>query len=222
MKLPVAPPPTTPTLGQRLRLYLYSNRNIAGCALGLVGLGLLFAGVIATGWPLIVLGLYGVGALAWPRDRLGERVAEAELPVEALIEHLDRLVGEVAKRVPAEALASLRNIQQTLAELLPRLHELRGSGALSAPAAFAVQESLRRYLPDMLAGYLKLPPVFARTQPLKDGRTAAQTLSQQLDLLDQSLQRISREAFAGDAESLLLSERFLKEKFDAAAAFELA
>ena len=221
MNLPVAPP-TAPSAGQRLRLYLYSNRHLAGCALALVGLALLFAGVIERGWPLIVLGLYAVGALAWPRDRLGARVAEAELPAEALIEHLDRLIGEVAKRVPAEALASLRSIQQTLAELLPRLRELRGSGALSAPAAFAVQETLRRYLPDMLGGYLKLPPVFACTQPLKDGRTAAQTLSQQLELLDQSLQRISLEAFAGDAESLLLSERFLKEKFDAAAAFELA
>lgn len=213
---------TVPTAMQKWRLYLYSNRNIAGCVLGLLGLGLLFVGVIDQGWPLIVLGLYGVGALAWPRNTLAESIVQTEISGEALVEHLQRLVKQVAKHMPPAALDSLRNIQQTLEELLPRLSELKRSGAMSAQAAFTVQETLRRYLPDMLSGYLKLPPIFARTQALKDGRTAAQTLSQQLQLLDESLKRISRDAFAGDAESLIVSERFLKEKFDAKSAFELA
>src|SRR6516162_5484454 len=38
------------TGGQRLQLYLYSTRNIAGCVLAFGGLGLLFGGVIHAYW----------------------------------------------------------------------------------------------------------------------------------------------------------------------------
>lgn len=47
----------------RLSDFLYSPRNIAGCCLAFAGLVLLFTGVIDTGWPLIVAGLYAVGVL---------------------------------------------------------------------------------------------------------------------------------------------------------------
>ena len=210
------------TASQRTQLYLYSNRNIAGSALGLAGLSLFFAGVIGTGWPLIVGGLYAAGVIGWPRNKFAEAAKQAQLSGVELAEWMARLVKAVAKGLPANALATLQSIQETLDELLPRLEGLRISGALSQQHAFTVQETLRRYLPDMLSSYLKLPPVFAKMQPLKDGRTAAQTLAEQLQLLDKSLKDISRDAFAGDAESLVISERFLREKFDSKPAFQLA
>ncbi len=219
MSLPVT---FAPTRLQRVQLYLYSNRNIAGSALGLSGLALLFTGIIGTGWPLIVAGLYAAGAIGWPSNPLAEIAEQAEVSAEALSQHLARLVKAVAAGLPARALELLHGIQDTLEELLPRLKELRDSGALSHQNAFTVQETLRRYLPDMLSGYLKLPPAFAKMQPLKNGRTAAQTLTEQLELLDSALKEISHEAFAGDAESLINSGRFLREKFDAKSAFELA
>lgn len=205
----------------RLQLYLYSTRNIVGCCLGMAGLLLLFAGVIGPGWPLIVLGLYAAGVLGWPRNRLAEAAVNSEVSADKLVQHLDRLVNRVAKGLPDAALALLRNIQATLEELLPRLRALKDSGALSAQSAFTIQETLRRYLPDMLAGYLKLPPAFARLQPLKDGRTAAQALTEQLRLLDDSLKQIAREAYAGDADALIDSGRFLQQKFDPRPAFRL-
>lgn len=205
----------------RLQWYLYSGRNIAGCCLGAVGLLLLFTGVIGPGWPLIVAGLYAAGAIGWPRSTLAETAANSELSADQLVQQLDTLVTQVAKGLPAAALESLRSIQHTLAELLPRLRALKDSNALSAQSAFTIQETLRRYLPDMLTSYLRLPSAFARLQPLKDGRTAAQTLTEQLQLLDSSLQRIAAEAFAGDAQALIESGRFLQQKFDPKPAYEL-
>ena len=96
----------------RLQRFLYSPRNIAGCCLGFVGLVLLFTGVIGTGWPLIVAGLYAVGVLAWPRKQVVEAEApSAEIPVETLVQALQRLVSEVSTRLPDAAQASLHSIQ---------------------------------------------------------------------------------------------------------------
>ena len=207
--------------------FLYSPRNIAGCCLAFVGLVLLFTGVIGTGWPLIVAGLYAAGVLAWPRKKIVEAEQNPdielapEVSVDTLAQQLERLINDVSKRLPEPALASLHSIQTTLADLLPRLRELEVSGALSVESAFTVEETLRRYLPEMLTSYIKLPPAFARTQPLKDGRTASTTLVDQLQMLDDSLKQVAQEAFAGDAEALVNSGRFLERKLRAKAAFEM-
>lgn len=206
----------------RFQSFLYSPRNIAGCCLAFVGLLLLFTGVISTGWPLIVAGLYAAGVLGWPRKQIVETEAPGvEVPVETLVQELQRLVDAVSKRLPDAAQASLLSIQATLADLLPRLRELEVSGALSVESAFTVEETLRRYLPEMLTSYLKLPAAFAKTQPMQDKRTAAQILVDQLHMLDESLKQIARESFAGDVEALVNSGRFLERKLRTKAAFEM-
>jgi hypothetical protein len=206
----------------RLSDFLYSPRNIAGCCLAFVGLVLLFTGVIGTGWPLIVGGLYAVGVLAWPRKQVVEVEAPSvEVSVETLAQQLERLINDASRSLPEPALASLHSIQTTLADLLPRLRELEVSGALSVESAFTVEETLRRYLPEMLTSYLKLPITFAKTQPLKDNRTAAQVLVDQLQMLDESLKQIAHESFAGDVEALVNSGRFLERKLRAKAAFQM-
>lgn len=208
----------------RLSSYLYSPRNIAGCCLALIGLGLLFTGVIGTGWPLIVGGLYAVGALGWPRRKtidIPEVSDSAEVSVDTLAQQLERLINDASRRLPEPALASLLSIRTTLADLLPRLRELEVSGALSVESAFTVEETLRRYLPEMLTSYLKLPVAFATTQPLKDNRTAAQIIVDQLQMLDESLKQIAQESFAGDVEALVNSGRFLERKLRAKAAFQM-
>ncbi|MFE9439490.1 hypothetical protein ACFYO2_10840 [Streptomyces sp. NPDC006602] len=49
--------------------YLESRKNIAGSACGLAGLALTFAGVAGPYWPVVVVGLYGAGALVAPPKR---------------------------------------------------------------------------------------------------------------------------------------------------------
>ena len=56
-------------------------------------------------------------------------------------------------------------------------------------------------------------------QPLADGRTASQTLLDQLQVLDNSLKDVSRSAFAGDAETLVTNGQFLQNRFSEKLAF---
>ncbi len=49
--------------------YLESRKNLAGCALGLVGLVLTFTGLAGAYWPVVIAGLYGAGALIAPPER---------------------------------------------------------------------------------------------------------------------------------------------------------
>ncbi|MFF7839850.1 hypothetical protein ACFZC6_13660 [Streptomyces ossamyceticus] len=49
--------------------YVESRKNLTGGALGVVGLGLTFAGLAGPYWPVVVAGLYGAGALLAPPER---------------------------------------------------------------------------------------------------------------------------------------------------------
>ncbi|HEY1496845.1 MAG TPA: hypothetical protein VGF49_19960 [Candidatus Solibacter sp.] len=204
---------------QRLQLYLYSTRNIVGCLLALGGLGLFFGGIIHAWWWAIVAGLYGGGALGWPKSNLATTAEQTELSADMLAQQVRKLVESVAQGLPKDSLERLRNIQGTLTELLPRLQELRERGIISARDSFTVIETVRRYLPDTLGAYLRLPRLYAQMQPLADGRTASQTLLTQLTVLDTSLKDVAKSAFAGDAETLVTNGQFLQNKFSEKLAF---
>ena len=209
----------TNSLPRRLQLFLYSNGNIAGSLMAMGGLGLFFGGIIHAYWWAIVAGLYGAGVLAWPRNDLARMAERTELSTEMLAQQVRKLIDSVAQGLPKEALEFLRSIQATLSELLPRLQELRERGIISAKDSFTVVETVRRYLPDTLAAYLRLPKFYAQMQTLADGRTATQTLLQQLQVLDTSLKDIAKSAFAGDAEALISNGQFLQDKFSEKLAF---
>ncbi len=209
----------TNSLPRRLQLFLYSNGNIAGSLLAMGGLGLFFGGIIHAYWWAIVAGLYGAGVLAWPRNDLAKMAERTELSTEMLAQQVRKLIDSVAPGLPKEALEFLRSIQATLSELLPRLQELRDRGIISAKDSFTVVETVRRYLPDTLAAYLRLPKFYAQMQALADGRTATQTLLDQLQMLDASLKDIAKSAFAGDAEALVSNGQFLQNKFSEKLAF---
>jgi hypothetical protein len=200
-------------------LYLYSTRNIVGCLLSLGGLALFFGGVVHAYWWVIVAGLYGAGVLGWPSSNLAAKALQTELSGELLAQQLRKLVDSVAAGLPKDSLSLLYSIQGTLSELLPRLNELSDRGVISAKDSFTVVETVRRYLPDTLAAYLRLPRYYAQMQLLADGRTASQTLLDQLQVLDASLKEIAKSAFAGDAEALLTNGRFLQNKFSEKLAF---
>jgi len=207
------------SFSQRLQLFLYSPGNILGCLLAMGGLGLFFGGVIHAYWWAIVAGLYGAGVLGWPRNDLAQTAEQTELSTDMLAQQVRKLVDSVARGLPKDALDTLRSIQATLSELLPRLHQLRDRGIISAKDSFIVVETVRRYLPDTLAAYLRLPKFYAQMQTLADGRTASETLLEQLRVLDTSLKDVAVSAFAGDAETLVSNGQFLQNKFSEKLAF---
>lgn len=204
---------------RRAILFLSGEPNIAGSVLALGGLGLYFGGVIHAYWWAIVAGLYGAGAFGWPRR---EPAAEAEQPAlsSAILEQqVRKLVASVARALPIEALDELVHIEATLKELLPRLQYMQDHGLISAKDSFTVLETVRRYLPDTLGAYLRLPRVYAQKQPVAGQQTATQLLTSQLKMLNVSLREISSNAFSGDAEKLVSNGKFLEAKFSQGPAF---
>lgn len=195
----------------RFWLFLYGYPNIAGASLGLIGLALYFLGFIGPGWPYIVAGLYGLGwLLAWqlaPRDTRLEIAREAH--AEALLDELEALIRRVDKRLPGEARALLKNLRETLAELLPRLAD----DTVFSQEGHSVEKTVRDYLPATLENYLRLPPAYARMHAAKNGQTAQAMLIDQLTLLDGQMRRMLENALQDDARALAENGAFLEQKF---------
>jgi hypothetical protein len=197
----------------RLMLFVYGDANIAGCALALAGPLMLFLGIIGPGWGFITAGLYAVGWLVgWAARRAPEleRRIEDSLTVEETLEHLDTLVARVAPQLSPDMNARLARVRTAVAEVLPRLVGARTSHDANL---FTVRETVLRYLPETLANYVALPPVFRTTHPLRDGKTARQLLADQLALLDDQMQQIVANVTSADAQALLVNGKFLEMKF---------
>jgi phage shock protein PspC (stress-responsive transcriptional regulator) len=109
-----------------------------------------------------------------------------------------------------ETLVALRSIEEKLAFILERIG---GGGEVFDLRPFEVRKIAFEYLPDTLNQYLQLPSSMAKTQRLNSGKTAEESLNEQLNLLDGALHDLAKSLFEKDAGGLLVHGRFLKEKF---------
>jgi hypothetical protein len=196
-------------LQTRALLFLYSNGNIAGCALALLGPLLLFAGVIGGGWLLITAGLYAAGFLLAGRPPAVQRRIEDTLTREEMIARLDSMVRTALPHLTKDMAARLESIRASIGEVLPRLTGTDAKGV----DIFTVKETVLRYLPETLANYIELPPVFRSTRVLKDGKTARDLLGDQLALLDEKMHEVVANVASSDAQALLANGKFLEAKF---------
>jgi hypothetical protein len=193
----------------RALLYLYSTRNIVACAAALLGPLLLFLGVIREGWLLITAALYAAGYFATPAPRVLDVALAQSMSFEALIERLDRIVGEAKSQLQPAMIARLESIRQSVTEVLPKLADVRGFD----DNLYTVRETVLRYLPETLANYVALPQAFRSTRALKEGKTARDLLTDQLTVLDDQLKEVVANVARGDAEALVANGQFLEAKF---------
>ena len=192
---------------QRILKYLYSTKNIVGSLLAVGGLVLFFTGVVGALWPVIVIGLYLIGALVTPGTATVD--LRSGFDPDDVRHALDHEVHAVSGRVPADVLAKVQNIQQIILGILPR------SGALppGSPELFVVERTATDYLPTSLESYLNLPRAYATLHPLQDGKTAKQVLMDQLSLLESKMTEVADDVHRNDTDRLLANGRFLEERF---------
>lgn len=195
---------------RRLIRYLASPKNIVGSLLALAGLALFFLGVIGAIWPLVVAALYLIGTLVAPGPRRYDLAGNFD-PEE--IRTAVARVGRMAQgKLPPEGLAKVNDILKRITEVLPNADSFpAGSQDL-----FVIQRMATDYLPATLQPYLALPPDYARTRQLANGRTALQILLDQLDLLDSKMEEIADAVHQKDRDRLLANGRFLEERFGGA------
>ena len=200
---------SSPTLSIRVWLFLYSTRNLAGSVLALAGLGLFFAGVIEHWWLPIVAGMYGVGWLAAPADRLLELQVRNEASQASLTASVERLVEDNAGKLPAEAVVRLQQMREIVTALAPRLFD----GGMAMDYAIALTNAVTRDLPETVHNYRRLPAAFASVHVVENGKTCKQLLIEQLDLLNGQLAKIADNVYRDDADALVVNGQFLREKF---------
>jgi hypothetical protein len=196
---------TTPAV-----LYLYSNKNIAGCALALAALGAYFTGAIHPYWPEIVGGCYLIGALVTP----GGKTIDADFDASASPAQIDASLAhfqkEVKPLVPADVAELVDSIATSIRSVLPLLAK---SSTIADQDSYTIRETALHYMPETIAGYLRLPPAYRNLQPLSDGKTARQLLVEQLTLLDAKMKEIVKNLLANDAQALVANGQFLRSRF---------
>jgi septum formation topological specificity factor MinE len=199
--------PPTYSWQTRLLLLFYSNGNIAGCALALLGPALLFLGLIKSLWLPITAGLYLGGYFLAGRPKASQRMIEDSLTLDEISRRLDIVVTQARSHLTPEMVTSLESVRGSIEEVLPRLV---GSDNQDL---FTVKETVLRYLPETLANYIELPPVFRSTRTIKDGKTAKQLLGEQLQVLDDKMREVVANVAASDAMALVSNGKFLEAKF---------
>lgn len=153
------------------------------------------------------MGLTSRLARLFGRER---RVAASPLIDEAAVRRALAANQRLAQgRLPAPAMAKLLKIQNQIVELLPQA----GQFPTGSRDLYVVQRTATDYLPATLQAYLALPPRFAATQVVEQGKTAVQLLDEQLDLLAAQLDDIADAVHRQDSDRLLANGRFLEERF---------
>ena len=196
--------------GNRVLMFLYSRRNIVGCALALAGVALYLTGLIDRFWLPNVVGLYGVGFFATPKPNVALLSADVGEDPAAISHALKQILDRIRDRVEPDVFGSVKSIANTINEALPRL--AAGDPQLSG-ARFTVRQMATDYLPSTLQSYLKLPAGYRRMHSVGGGKTAHDVLQEQLGLLDSKMQEILVSVNENDTQALLANGRFLKEKF---------
>lgn len=190
-------------------MFVYSNKNIAGCALALIGLLLYFTGIIDRFWYLIVPGLYAIGWLIAPQSPAVDVQMRQEMSADEIRQQLNELSKIAKRKLPKDLAAQVESIKATIIDMLPLLV----NAGPSDRDVFAVRQTALQYLPDTLQNYLNLPPAYANYHPIKDGKTARQLLSEQLAMLDEEMKEIAVDLNKSDSQKLLAHGRFLRDRF---------
>lgn len=196
---------------------------------------LLFA-MMGAGWVLIpfaalaavrAMNLLGSGSPRTGRDRCGDRHRRDEATLVDLSKSSAEPVHQSSVQtaaqpditayidttsIPAAAAALVREITDRSSAAAEYLAQ---QGRSSGVEAIEVERIRDDYAPEAVRGYLALPPWSANDTVLADGKTGAQLLVDQLQLLARRLQGIQESVALTGGEQLRTHGAFLRDRFPA-------
>jgi hypothetical protein len=146
------------------------------------------------------------------KKKVAEKLAlsEQELLQRELEKTLSKLIKKIKKRVSGRVLEKVIHLSETILTLLPHLEEMDGADY----DLHIVKQTVSDYLPQLLNTYLELPADFAKKQAIKNGKTSQEVLLEQLDILEEQIQKVQLNVHHKDAQALLAQSAFLKSKFE--------
>ncbi|MEZ4633165.1 MAG: PspC domain-containing protein [Deinococcales bacterium] len=131
-------------------------------------------------------------------------------PVRDVRKSLEKLENRVAGRVSMTMSEKIGSIKNSILATLPQM--IKNSSGMDQNI-FNMRQTALEYLPDAVDKYLALPVDFAKTKILRNGKTAEDTLLEQLELLENTVEQLMTSFYQEDASGLLIHGRFLQEKF---------
>ncbi|OYT92066.1 MAG: hypothetical protein CFE43_10055 [Burkholderiales bacterium PBB3] len=189
-----------------------------GCTVSGVGL---FVGAIQNAWPVIgvsAAALLGLGTWTWRSYRQQHAsAAEVETKLAALIDpadlqRLDSVLEQVAKESGPTTVELLVQFKETLIRCVALASGQQSQGLLASEDSLFIRESVRRYVPDSLQAYLKVPQAERESRVIDDGKTASALLHAQIALIAEQLQQHEARLTQLAGEALLQQQRFLAAK----------
>ena len=187
--------------------YLVSAKNLLGLLGAVLGLVLHLFGLFGPFWPLVVVGLYAVGALAGPRPR--PKLAKSTFDAQGVRRAVDRAYQMTHGRLPADLQAQVARIRQEIIELLPHVAQF----PVGSPDLYVLQRMAVDYLPTTIETYLSLPASYATQHPIQGQKTSLDVLREQLAVLDEKMDEIADAVHQRDSDRLLANGIFLEERF---------
>jgi len=217
--------PTNELGGNWLSRFITSPANWCGLglativlvmkALGLVGLSGLavallgyIAGFIAGG---LWLGFPSLKAPVWEALEFSDE-GDARQAMERALNGVRQLTQyNPGNRIPASLQARVLELCTGLEGLLQQWE--RSKGSLSLQDSFHARHIAISYLPEALNTYLSIPPAYATTRIIENGKTAQDIFKDSITELEAKVRQLGDDLAAQDAHAFLVHSKFLKQKF---------
>ena len=196
--------------------------TVVGAAASAVGLGLavIQASALLGAASLVGLTGFGVRAILAAKCRRAKSQAEGAFgaaPQVALIDandvaRLDAALDTLAADAPQDLLDRLARLKGQIAHCVALVGSCRDAGEAGNDDSFFIRETVRRYVPDSVASYLRVPQKDRASLVIDEGKTASDLMHAQLDMIEQQLSAKETRLTQMAGESLMRQQRFLSAK----------
>ncbi|MEU9109418.1 hypothetical protein AB0D54_34860 [Streptomyces xanthophaeus] len=189
--------------------YLESRKNLVGSACGVAGVGLALAGVAGAYWPLVVLGLYGAGALIAPPERAAPPPFDPREELGVLREDFARLREYLAEvELPSAAGGTLQGLLGLYGALLEP-GWVADVLATEPEAVHALSRAVRQDVPECVDAYNRTR-WWNRMAP--GGESPDRHLERQLGVLYEEAQRVTAGLHEVEARRQQTHTTYLEER----------
>ena len=201
--------------------------SVVGATVSGVGLtlGLIQSAIVVIGASAVLLCGFGAAAYLGGKTRRqpGGNAAAPFTGLARLIDGkdialLDGAMEKLVATAPQETVDRLTGLKDQLSRSLAlvgqsEVREVAQSNpvALDEDTLF-LRECVRRYLPDSISGFLRVPLKDRTTLQMENGKTAQELLHDQFDMLKNQLQAKEERLTQMAGESLMQQQRFLAAK----------
>ncbi len=189
-----------------------------GAAASVVGLVL---GVIQSSVPIAAVSAVLVCGFGWrsyvalqKRRELG--VAVSSSPVD-FVDHndialLDTAMEKLALEASQDTVDKLSELKTLIVQCVALISQTKSTQALANDDQLFIRECIRRYAPDSISSYLRVPSKDRASLVIEEGKTATQLLHGQIDMLMAQLRSKEQRLTQLSGESLMQQQRFLAVK----------